>query len=170
MVTGRRKKEKPAYRPICSLPPARVVLTDASLLSMRECIMPEIVAGHEGIAYLLGQTNGVTTVIVGATRPESITTRGSFTVSSVAMARIVRQANDAGLQVAGQIHSHPEDAFHSGGDEDGARISYDGYVSIVVPDYGRLLPSLAGAAVYFYRDHVFEELRTRAIRITNGKF
>lgn len=170
IVTGRRKKGQPAYRRIQTPPPARIVLTDASLHAMRECIMPEIIAGHEGIAYLLGQTNGVTTVIVGAIRPESRTTRGSFNVSSVAMAHIVRKATDAGLQVAGQIHSHPEDAFHSGGDEDGARIAYAGYVSIVVPEYGRHLPDLVGAAMYFYRDHIFEELRMSAIRITNGKF
>jgi proteasome lid subunit RPN8/RPN11 len=125
---------------------------------------PEIAMGCEGIAYLLGQTDGATTLVVGTIRPESRTTPGSFSVSSVAMARIVRRANDLGLQVVGQVHSHPGQACHSAGDDEGARISYDGYVSIVVPDYGRRLPSLAGAAVYFYRQGAFSKLAVEAVK------
>jgi len=169
-LTGLRKEPAPAYRPVNRLPPRRLIMTEASVLAMRECMAGEIARGHEGIAYLFGQTNGATTVVVGAIRPEAQTTVGSFSVTSIAMARVVRRATDAGLQVVGQIHTHPGRAYHSDGDEDGARIVYDGYVSIVVPDYGRRLPSLAEAAIYFYRAEGFSELNGKALKIINGKF
>ena len=105
--------------------------------------------------YTSGQTNGATTVVVGAMRPVARTTVGSFSVTSIAMAALVRAATDSGLQVIGQIHTHPGDAYHSDGDEDGAWIVYDGYVSIVVPEYGRRF-LLDGAAIYFYRSEAFQ--------------
>jgi proteasome lid subunit RPN8/RPN11 len=169
-LTALGKEPAPAYRPVNNPPPRRLIMTQASVLVMRDCVAPEIARGHEGIAYLFGQTNGATTVVVGAIRPESRTTSGSFNVSSIAMARVVRQATDAGLQVIGQIHTHPGQAYHSDGDEDGARIAYDGYVSIVVPNYGRQLPSLAGAAIYFYRNEAFSELQGKAVKLITGKF
>ena len=112
---------------------------------------PEIKQGKEGIVYLLGQSDGTTTLIVSAIRPQAQTTRGSFFVSSLAMARTVRTAVGFGLQVAGQAHTHPGEAYHSEGDEKGAHIAYDGYVSLVLPDYGRHLPELEGAAAYLFR-------------------
>jgi proteasome lid subunit RPN8/RPN11 len=66
------------------------------------------------------------------------------------MAACVGAAGRYELQVVGQIHSHPQDAYHSDGDVEGARIRYPGYVSIVLPNYGGLLPSLRGAAVYIW--------------------
>jgi proteasome lid subunit RPN8/RPN11 len=169
-LTNLRKEPVPDYRPVNRLPSRRLIMTEASVLAMRDCMAAEIARGHEGIAYLLGQTNSATTIVIGAIRPEARTAVGSFSVTSIAMARIVRKATDAGLQVIGQIHTHPGQAYHSDGDEDGARIVYDGYVSIVVPDYGRRLPSLAEAAFYFYRGEAFSELNGKAVKIINGKF
>jgi len=92
-------------------------------------------------------------------RPEAITTKGSFKVTVPSMARIVRTAASRGLQVVGQVHTHPGLAYHSDGDEDGARIAYTGYVSIVLPDYGRRLPGLDKAAIFMFRSgHGFIEL------------
>ncbi len=143
-------RRKPRFKP--GPPPApRLVISEACIAALGECLAPEIRKGHEGIAYLLGQSDGVTTLAVAAMRPESRTTRGSFAVSAPAMARVVRAAVDHGLQVVGQVHTHPGEAFHSEGDDEGARIAYSGYVSIVLPDYGRRLPALAGAASFFFR-------------------
>ena len=112
---------------------------------------PEIEKGDEGIAYLLGQSDGSNTLAVTAIRPHAKTTQGGFAVTSAAMADVVRSAVDCGLQLVGQVHTHPGRAYHSEGDEDGARIAYSGYVSIVLPDYGRRLPQLDGAATYMFR-------------------
>jgi proteasome lid subunit RPN8/RPN11 len=164
------KSPAAAYRPAKSLPTRRLIITESALLCMQQSLAAETAKRHEGIAYLLGQTNGSTTIVLGAVRPESHTTRGSFNVTSLAMAKVVRKADDAGLQVVGQIHTHPGEAYHSDGDVEGARIAYDGFVSIVAPDYGRLLPSLTRCAVYFFREKAFVALRSGAITVTNGRF
>jgi proteasome lid subunit RPN8/RPN11 len=64
------------------------------------------------------------------------------------MAQVMGLALDLDLQVVAQVHTHPVDAFHSDGDEDGANIRYPGFYSIVLPDYGARLPSFARSAVY----------------------
>lgn len=98
--------------------------------------------GHEGIVYFVGLTNGTTTMALYAVPPEVDSTRRSVDVSASELGKIIRSASEAGLQVVGQLHTHPADAYHSDGDLVGMRIRYPGYFSIVVPDYGARLPSL----------------------------
>jgi hypothetical protein len=102
---------------------------------------------------------------LGAIRPVARTTAGSFEVSAIAMAKVVRAVNNLGLQIVGQAHTHPTRAFHSDGDELGARLVYQGFVSLVAPDHGRHLPSLAGSVAYFYDNEGFIELTGDALRI-----
>lgn len=151
-------------------PPPRLVLTEACIMGVHDCLLPEIRRGHEGITYLLGQSNGTTTIAVAAARPDARTTRGSFQVDAPAMARIVRAAVNVGLQVVGQIHTHPGKAYHSDGDDEGARIAFTGYVSLVLPEYGRHLPALTGIAAYFFQTGKrFVELNAAAITVVPGK-
>lgn len=161
----RRFARAPRYRVLTTPASCRLIISKEALTGFRECISSEIEARHEGIAYLYGHTDGQTTLVMGAIRPDATTTAGSFHVSSVAMARIVRRVNEHGLQLVGQAHSHPGEAFHSGGDEEGARIAYTGFVSIVVPDYGVHLPSLERAAVYAFRDGRFFEFHRVGISV-----
>ena len=127
-------RREPAFKPG---PPAapRLVLTEACVAGLRPCLEPEIRKGHEGIGYLLGLSDGTTTLAVSVVRPKATTTPGSVTVDSPSVARVVRLAVDRDLQLVGQVHTHPGRAYHSDGDEAGARIAYSGYVSIVLPDY-----------------------------------
>ena len=144
---GVRKKKAPPH----PMSAPRLILTENCVDALRACLEPEIRKGHEGISYLAGRTDGATTLAVAAMRPEATTTWGSFRVGVPAMARIIRAAVDCGLQVVGQVHTHPGDAFHSDGDDDGARIAYTGYVSLVLPDHGRRLPSFDEAALFMFR-------------------
>lgn len=150
LVTKWRARREPRFKSGAA-PRPRLLLTEPCLAALSMCMQPEIRIGHEGICYLLGQTDGFTTLAVAAIRPEASTTERSFDVAAPAMARVVRSAVDLGLQVVGQVHTHPASAYHSSGDEVGARIAYAGYASLVLPDYGRRLPRLEGAAAYMYR-------------------
>ncbi len=148
----------------------RLILSDSVLASLHTCLSQKIKQKHEGIAYLLGKTDGSTTRVIATIRPKAKTTPGSFDVDLIAMARVVRAAADRGLQVVGQAHTHPRLAFHSPGDVSGTRIAYSGFVSIVIPHYGRLLPSLEGAAFFYYRDGLgFLELNQDNIEIISGR-
>jgi proteasome lid subunit RPN8/RPN11 len=151
-------------------PPPRVVLSQACIDALAACLKPEIHSRQEGIAYLLGQSDGTTTVALAEIRPEAQVTRGSFVVGAPAMAKVVRAAVDRGLQVVGQVHTHPADAYHSDGDDDGARIAFTGYASIVLPDYGRHLPALTRSAAYFYRaGSGFTELDASCVTVVAGR-
>lgn len=160
---------KPRFKP-GPPPPPRLVITRSCIQGLVECLAPEIKRGNEGIAYLLGQTDGITTVVIAAIRPQARTTRGSFAVEARAMALVVRAAVDRGLQVVGQVHTHPGEAYHSDGDNDGARIAFTGYVSIVLPDYGRQLPAFTGAATYFFQaGSRFIPMKSDAITVISGR-
>lgn len=159
---------RPAYKP-GPPPPPHLVMTEPCAAALAACMEPEIRQGHEGVAYLLGQSDGTTTVAVAAVRPQARTTRGSFAVASPAVANIVRIAMKAGLQLVGQVHTHPGQAYHSDGDIEGARIAYSGYVSLVLPDYGRHLPAFDGAAAYMYRDKKFIPLDPPHITVVRGR-
>ena len=158
----------PAFKP--GPPPAlRLVLTESCIAGLQPCLEPEIRKGHEALGYLLGQSDGTTTLAVSVVRPQAATTPGSVSVNSPAVARVVRLAVDRGLQLVGQVHTHPGEAYHSAGDDAGARIAYSGYVSIVFPHYGRHLPALDGAAGYMYRGNTgFTELAPSRIVVVPG--
>ena len=141
---------KPTYQPITPLHPRRMVLTVACLDAIRSSLAPKIKVRHESIVYLVGQTDGRTSTILAVARPSATTTRDSFYVDERAMKPVVEAATRAGLQVVGQLHTHPQRAYHSDGDVVGSLIRYNGFVSIVLPDYGTRLPCLDGAAFFMY--------------------
>jgi proteasome lid subunit RPN8/RPN11 len=141
---------KPQRREPAQPPRPMLVITQACMDALHACLSPEIRKGDEGIAYLLGRTDGTVTLAVSAFRPKAKTTPGSFHVEPVAMAVCVRTAARLGMQIVAQVHTHPGAAYHSDGDVEGTRIRYTGYASVVLPDYGRCLPRLDEAAVYFF--------------------
>lgn len=113
---------------------------------------------HEGIVYFVGLTTGTTTVALYAMLPEVDSTRRSVDVSAHELGKIIRSASEADLQVVGQLHSHPADAYHSDGDLVGMRIRYPGYFSIVVPDYGARLPSLQHSDTVMWTTRGFQKV------------
>lgn len=160
---------KPQRREPVQPPRPKLLITQACVDALHACLSPEMRKGHEGIAYLLGRTDGTVTLAVMALRPKAETTPGSFHVEPVAMAVCVRTAARLGLQIVAQVHTHPSAAYHSDGDIEGARIRYAGYASVVLPDYGRRLPRLDEAAVYvFCEDGGWTELDVAEIVIVPG--
>src|SRR5690606_31149598 len=81
---ARRSRYKPGPPP-----PPRLVVSQACVDALAACFDPEIRGGQEGIAYLLGQSDGTTTVALAAIRPKAQVTSGSFLVGAPAMAKVV---------------------------------------------------------------------------------
>jgi proteasome lid subunit RPN8/RPN11 len=93
---------------------------------------------HEGVAYWAGRRTAneyfVTTCIV----PEARTTPGSFETSSRSNAKVIMYLAQSGLELLGQVHSHPGSFVdHSDGDDERALMPFDGFLSVVVPQYAR---------------------------------
>lgn len=117
---------------------------------------------HEGVVYWAGVNLGdldaklVTTCIV----PEAVTTPGSFTVPAGSEAQVVQAIHDHNLQGIGHVHSHPGSwAGHSPGDDEGAGLVFDGYYSIVVPNYGHSgMCPMTQCGIHCYWDGQFHQL------------
>lgn len=124
-------------------------------------------ASLEAATYFLGQTNGLSSVGLACVQVRCESTWGSFRVSAGEMRRVIETARETGLQVVGQMHTHPREAYHSDGDEEGAQIKHDGFVSVVAPNYGRLLPEMTGVRAYMYsaERETFIELAPTGIRV-----
>ncbi|MBB4305691.1 proteasome lid subunit RPN8/RPN11 [Rhodobium orientis] len=129
----------------------KIIMPQDCLLALTEALRPSLERRHEGIAYLLGRTDGTVTLATTVFAPVARTTAGSFHVDARSMAICMQAAGAHELQIVAQVHTHPGQAYHSDGDVDGARIRYPGYASIVVPNYGVHLPQLDGIAAYLWR-------------------
>ena len=147
----RRTKHQPVGR--CT-----VVIASQCLEDVTEGMSPFAELGHEAIVYFVGLTTGTTTLALAAIFPEAVTTPGNVDVSAPEVGKIVRVATASGLQVVGQLHTHPRTAFHSAGDLSGMRIRYPGYVSIVVPEYGARLPLLQESHALMWTGDTFHEV------------
>lgn len=66
------------------------------------------------------------------------------------------RARDEKLVV--QVHSHPNEAFHSPGDDARAASFHTGYLSFVIPRFGRRVSALTECAGYEYDGAAFSEL------------
>lgn len=146
----------------------RLLIPEGCFRALLECLAPANARQHEGVAFLLGRTDGTTALCAQAVRPRAATTLGSFHVDAHAMARVVELADTHDLQIIGQVHTHPGDAFHSDGDEDGANIRFEGFVSVVIPDYGASLPDLTGAAAYVFMAGAWRPLPITSIHILHS--
>lgn len=122
---------------------------------------------HEGIVYWAGVTvdelsaKFVTTCIV----PDAETTSGSFNVSPKADAQVVQTIHENNLNGIGHVHSHPGDwTSHSPGDDNSAGLVFDGYYSIVVPNYAAdgMLP-FTRCGIHRYENGGFQELSDSTI-------
>lgn len=111
---------------------------------------------HEGVAYWAGvalqevPVTLVTTCII----PEARTSPGHFEVSTQANARVTRAVHENEIGVLGTVHSHPgTGTHHSGVDDEEAFTVYDGYYSVIVPNYATegMLP-LTKCGVHRYEE------------------
>ena len=145
-------------RPPRSLIRYTVIVTTQCRDRIAEQLSDCISRGHEGIVYFVGLTSGVTTLALLGVAPRAETTPGSIDVPSTEIGKVVRIAAEWDLQVVGQLHTHPRNAYHSPGDLTGMRIRHPGYFSIVIPDYGSQLPSFKGAHTLFWTPKGYQEV------------
>ena len=148
----RRKHPQPA-------PALAVVMTEQCHNQLVELLSRDTRRGHEGIIYFIGLTTGTTTVALSGMLPQAISTPSSFEVPASEMRKIVRATAESGLQVVGQLHTHPGQAYHSDGDLEGMRNRYLGYFSIVVPEYGAYLPSFQQSHTLMWTGSGFQQVK-----------
>jgi hypothetical protein len=97
--------------------------------------------GYEAFVLWGGRLDGPNRFeFVSAYFPEQTTSRGEdgllVAVEGEALFRVNRAFYGEGLALAGQVHSHPTDAYHSDTDDAYPLMTLTGGLSGVVPDFG----------------------------------
>ena len=159
--------KRPFRRAPKPLPKLTVVMTTKCRDRIPTQLRGSIQQWHEGIIYFIGLTTGTTTLALSGVVPRAASTPGSVDVAPLEVGKIVRAAAESGLQVVGQLHTHPGDAYHSQGDLAGMRIRYPGYFSIVVPKYGTQLTSFHEAHTLMWTASGFQEVQQQ-IKLFDG--
>lgn len=92
----------------------------------------------ERIIYWAGVKLDEVWLVTTVVRPNAVLQRGSFRTSAADNAAVVSYLSQAGLSLAGQVHTHPGPFVdHSHGDECDAFMPVENSLSLVVPFYGR---------------------------------
>lgn len=111
--------------------------------------------GYERLVLWAGRrhpTSPATFEIVTAFAPAQVLVRSEdgvgLHVEPAELLRINRALYADRLQLAGQVHSHPADAYHSETDDACSVVTIAGGLSLVVPDFARAPFHIATTAVY----------------------
>ncbi len=104
----------------------------------------------EGLVYWAGWYEGSICIVTTALIPRSISRWGGVRVPTEEMIRIGETLRRLDLLIVAQIHTHPGDHGHSGGDDVNAVSSAPGFLSIVVPNFDQSV-SLPLERCYFHR-------------------
>lgn len=69
--------------------------------------------------------------------PDQMSERDFFRIPATGMTRILAHLRTNDVFIGVQVHSHPQEAFHSEADDRWAIVRHKGALSLVVPDFAR---------------------------------
>ncbi len=119
--------------------PNRIWLSTSLLENTTRCLRSFGVEGekHEGIVYWAGVETVSHWWLLACIRPDAVTTWGSYQTTAATNAKAILAASRYELHILAQVHSHPGNwVSHSQGDQEGALMPFEGFLSVVVPNYG----------------------------------
>lgn len=149
--------------------PARVLASTCALLRAHGA------TGQELLVLWLGVHDGSTATVLHAIAPPQESLRSEdgigYFVSGETLFALNQLLSQANLRLIAQVHSHPDDAYHSAADDRWAVVTTDGGFSLVVPDFAAGEP-FDGWAMYRLADgrwrHVAESDASRILRVVDG--
>lgn len=120
---------------------------------------------HEGVVYWGGVESPGGSVVTTALSPRAATTWGSFQTDVDANFEVVGALSRMGLTLVAQVHSHPGSwVDHSEGDDAGALVRFEGYWSVVVPQYAKHgMQPLGMCGVHLFQGGAFCRLSSDAL-------
>lgn len=93
--------------------------------------------GHEGIVLWLGERRRDQVEIVQAYVPEHSARHDMFHIPPSGMRKLQAHLRAHRWMIGAQVHSHPQDAFHSRADDEWAIVRHVGALSIVAPYFAQ---------------------------------
>ena len=101
-------------------------LIELQAAGVREC---------ERVVLWLGSRSDDVTVIEEAFIPIQTNASDYFKIPREGMAELMKHLRESDLIIAAQVHSHPEDAFHSYADDHWAIVRHVDALSLVLPHF-----------------------------------
>ncbi len=144
------------------------VLIHEAIVSESERLLRDVGdehAAHEGVVYWAGRSADGHCLITTCIAPKASTTWGSFDTSMAANAEVISFLARHRLELLAQVHSHPGPYVdHSTGDDCGALMPYENYLSIVVPHYAQHgLSPLNNCGIHRFESGQFRRLTDEEI-------
>lgn len=140
----------------------RVVLPGPLLLRAYQHFRARGELGCEGVALWVGRPTGAVFLVSDVVLPAQSGIKSdeglAYVVESHALHRLNVWLHKEELRLIAQIHSHPGEAYHSETDDLFPIVTTAGGFSLVVPYFGRGLPSLAQFAAYRLSDNGWREM------------
>src|ERR1700690_4586630 len=122
----------------------------------------------EGLVLWLGEVEPgrarVKRAIVPDQLPVSSESGLGYFVSGQTLFELNQALSESGLRLIAQVHSHPQEAYHSAADDRYAIITADGGLSLVVPNFGRAPADPAHWAVYRLTQGDWQELSAYEVK------
>lgn len=91
---------------------------------------------RERVVLWLGVRSGVSIEVREAFVPLQVADEDYFWIPPRGMSELLSHLRENRLMTAAQVHSHPEEAFHSEADDRWAIVRHEGALSLVVPFFG----------------------------------
>jgi hypothetical protein len=87
-----------------------------------------------------------------------------YFVGGETLFQLNRDLSESGLRLIAQVHSHPQEAYHSDADDRYAIVTAEGGLSLVVPSFGRAPAHPTAWAVYRLHGQDWLEINTKEVR------
>lgn len=91
----------------------------------------------EGVVLWLGKRNAQYSTVTHVYQPIHRAAADFFRIPKEGMANLMQYMDTHEVSVIAQVHSHPQEAFHSRADDEWAIVRHLGALSIVLPDFAR---------------------------------
>lgn len=75
-------------------------------------------------------------VVTEVVHPEHRAYRGGFVLDDAWLTRFWLRLAERGDGIRAQVHTHPREAFHSATDDEWPVVHLEGFLSLVIPDFG----------------------------------
>jgi proteasome lid subunit RPN8/RPN11 len=89
----------------------------------------------ECVVLWLAEDRDAELAVKAAYRPDQMAKEDVFRIPPSSMRALLATLSRNGLMIAAQVHSHPQQAFHSRADDTWAIVRHVGALSLVVPDF-----------------------------------
>ncbi|WP_070267949.1 Mov34/MPN/PAD-1 family protein [Duganella sp. HH101] len=111
----------------------KITIPQAELQQTLELLQEGGRVGCETVVFWVGKDNQISEVF----RPEQNVRADMFHLPPAAMRNLMAYLRQNRKKILAQIHSHPNEAFHSRADDQWAVIRHQGALSFVLPEFAR---------------------------------